>query len=224
MIRIRFQFTKTDFAACLSHLDTIRTLERACRRAQLPLAYSQGFNPRPRLAFGPALPVGTESLAEFFEADLDQESCEPQEVMGDLNLSLPRGLRVVDAWKIPANTSSLSTTIAAARYRVQLSGVVGEPLREAVNEISRSEQWVVERRRKGPADVRHLIYDLVLQDSQELWFTLAVGDAGTLRPDDFLMALANQCQGCFDPDQSRIIRMGLFAKANEGFVPFDKYF
>ncbi len=223
MNRIWFHFSKMGLAACLSHLDTIRTLERACRRAQLPLAYSQGFNPRPRLAFGPALPVGMESEAEFFEAQMHVEYA-PLKAASELNHSLPAGLRVIKASQVAADVPSLSSLVAAAHYRALLPKPAQSVLAQAVSEVLHSEEWIIERPKKGKRDVRPLLHALELTGNRELHFTLASGQDGTLRPDDFLTALAHECHDCFNPVDARITRMGLLIKGKEGLGPFDKYF
>ena len=218
MNRIRFHFTKTGLVASLSHLDTIRTLERACRRAQLPLGYSQGFNPRPRLAFGPALPVGTESAAEFFEAEMVTD-CAPADAAYHLNRSLPTGIRVVNAWRIGSDVPSLSALIVAAHYHVKLPQGASDGLAPIIHHIMSSQEWIIERRRKDRANVRPLIYRLEIAGDGRLELTLAVGDEGTLRPDDFLAALADECRGCFHPDEAEITRTGVLKRAKEGLHP-----
>ena len=90
------EFQKTDRCIWFSHLDLQRTMQRALRRAQLPIAYSQGFNPHAELSFASALPVGASSLCEILDVRLDGELA-PEAFVQAMNGVLPRGLRICAA-------------------------------------------------------------------------------------------------------------------------------
>jgi radical SAM-linked protein len=79
----------------LGHLEMVGVILKALRRTGLPLRFSQGLNPHPKLSFGQALPVGIESLCEYFDVEL-LGSCSPQEFKGKINLYLPEGLKVIE--------------------------------------------------------------------------------------------------------------------------------
>jgi radical SAM-linked protein len=98
--RVVLTYKKADPARWLSHLDLIRMLERAIRRAQSPVTYSQGFNPRPRLSFGPPLPLGATSDAELLAIRLDQP-VDPSDLVASLNAQLPPGIEITEARAIP---------------------------------------------------------------------------------------------------------------------------
>ena len=97
MVKIRIKYTKGEEVRFISHLDHIRVLERAVRRAELPIVYSQGFNPRPRISYlTKALKVGEASNS--CEADLQLEQhLKPEEVRSRLNRVLPKGFDVINA-------------------------------------------------------------------------------------------------------------------------------
>ncbi|MFQ5767614.1 MAG: TIGR03960 family B12-binding radical SAM protein [Acidobacteriota bacterium] len=119
----RARFLKLGAARFLSHLDLVRALSRAFRRAGIRLAYSQGFHPMPRLAFGPALPVGTSSRAEY----LDFESLvylRREEFLVKINKALPAGLRFLALAPLERGTASLSKAV----NRVVYGAVVPERL------------------------------------------------------------------------------------------------
>lgn len=90
---IRIRFKKVGAMRFISHLDLNRTMARAFRRAGLPIAYSEGFNPRPKLVFGLNLSIGAESQCEILDTQLTQEM-EYEDIMQKLNDSLPEGLEV----------------------------------------------------------------------------------------------------------------------------------
>ena len=90
---IRIKFTKEGNAKYISHLDLIRTIQRAARRAGVPVEYSKGFNPHSKIAYGPALAVGISSSGEYMDMDL-KEYMEETELVGRLNAALPDGIGV----------------------------------------------------------------------------------------------------------------------------------
>ncbi len=117
--RYRVRFAKRGRARFLGHLDTVRALLRALRRARISFVYSQGFNPRPRLSFGPALPVGIASEAEFFDFECHGK-LEPEDALEEINAVLPRGLRILAVREAPQAVPKLGESVRAARYRVEL--------------------------------------------------------------------------------------------------------
>ena len=102
--RVRFRFSKTSSARFLGHLELISVFIRAIRRAGLPLKYSQGFHPMPKLSFGAPLPVGMESLEEY--ADIEFASrLNPEETLAKLNSEAPEGIRFLAAEPLPLKVS-----------------------------------------------------------------------------------------------------------------------
>lgn len=104
--RVVLTYKKADPARWLSHLDLIRTLERAIKRAQSPVTYSQGFNPRPRLSFGPPLPLGATSDTEFLAMRLE-EPTEPSDLLASLNAQMPSGIEITEARAVPESEATL---------------------------------------------------------------------------------------------------------------------
>src|SRR5271156_1036582 len=101
-MRIRFRFAKLGKIRFTSQRDVARMWERALRRARLPLAYTEGFSPRPQLSFGLALPTSAESLAEYLDVALDAERAaeagiDVAELPAALNPLLPEGIDIEDA-------------------------------------------------------------------------------------------------------------------------------
>jgi hypothetical protein len=99
----------------------VRAFYRALRRSELPIAYSQGFAPRPQVAFGPPLPVGLVSDGEYI--DVQMEGHYPGNLAPDLGRFMPQGLRIVAARPLLARGDSLGVLLQAAAYRVETRGV-----------------------------------------------------------------------------------------------------
>ena len=142
----------------ISHLDVQRTLQRAFRRANVPLAYSMGFNPHPQLSFASALSTGTTSDAEWFDVQLARDM-EPAAFLADVNAAMPEGMRLSDAFAAPDGFGSLSSKTCAAAYDVTLNfdrPVTGEELQQALDGLLAGEIIVNKRTKSGvrPVDIR----------------------------------------------------------------------
>jgi radical SAM-linked protein len=114
--RYRFVFTKTGDARWLSHRQLMDALERMIRAAGLPVRYTEGFNPHIRLSMGPALPVGYEGRAEYF--DVDCTAPLRKQHLDRANAVLPEGIEILDARPLLPGAPKLGRSVAAARYRI----------------------------------------------------------------------------------------------------------
>lgn len=121
---LRVRLAKEGDARFLGHLDLMRALERAIRRAGLPLAYTGGFNPQPRLVAASALALGVGSEAELLDVGLTAP-VDPEEVAARLAGQLPRGLRLLAVRTVAEARPSLAEALAWAAYRLRLAGEPG---------------------------------------------------------------------------------------------------
>ena len=118
-MKLRFQITKEKEIRFISHLEYVRTIGRAIRRAKLPAAYSQGFNPHMKYSLASALGVGVVSYAEFVELEL-AEPVHPLEAAEALQKALPRGIRVLAVDAVENSAPALMSVAGGAEYRVTL--------------------------------------------------------------------------------------------------------
>jgi radical SAM family uncharacterized protein/radical SAM-linked protein len=118
---VRVRYAKQGRIVALSHLELMHTLLRAVRRAGLPVAFSQGFHPKPRVSFGPALPVGVESLCEYLDLEL-LGSSDARDVGDRLARELPPGLTVLSAEALDPRAPSISEALRAVHYRAEFPG------------------------------------------------------------------------------------------------------
>ncbi|MCL7455109.1 MAG: TIGR03936 family radical SAM-associated protein, partial [Anaerolineae bacterium] len=123
--RLRIQFAKGAELQYISHLDLARAWERIFRRAALPVAHSQGFNPRPRFQLAAALPVGVTGRAELLDVWLDA-TMDPAEVLARLVPVLPAGLEVLGVEEVGLRAPALQSQMRAAGYRAEVR--TSEPL------------------------------------------------------------------------------------------------
>ena len=118
--RIRLRYARLGRLRFSSHRDFQRALERAIRRAGLPIAYSAGFSPHPKISYANSAPTGAASEAEYVEIGLTEER-DPDAVRRELDAALPPGLDIVDA--VVARTSDFASRLEASRWRIELPEV-----------------------------------------------------------------------------------------------------
>ncbi len=151
-MRIRIRYTKHGKVRFTSHRDVARIFQRVLRRAGLPVAYSQGFSPRPKIAFGLALSTGHESQAEYLDIDLDPERIDGLE-MGDmparLSNELPEGMAVTAAVIIDRRTASLQQAVTSCTWQIDVIDIDANTVAGAVARALAAETLVVTRERKG---------------------------------------------------------------------------
>ncbi|MGY1749973.1 MULTISPECIES: TIGR03936 family radical SAM-associated protein [unclassified Modestobacter] len=192
--KLRLRYTKRGPLRFASHRDLARALERALRRAQVPMAFSAGFSPHPKISYMGAAPTGAASEAEYVEIGLSQRR-DPEQVRAALDASLPPGIDVLECVEAGEGTGSLADRLDATRWRIDLPGVAPEELSAALAELLARETVTVTKRAKtGTKDVD--VRAAVVRAS-------VAGDTGcailqvvvrqltpTVRPDDVMAALA----------------------------------
>ena len=150
-VRIIAAFQKNKEISYISHLDVQRTLQRAFRRADLPLAYTNGFNPHPKLSFATALATGFSSAAEWVDIEFERE-ISPEIFLQRVNCALPGGLRFVKAFEADSSVDTLSKLLCCARYIISFSWeqeVSKEQIAVALNEIMSSTEVSVLKKTKS---------------------------------------------------------------------------
>lgn len=156
--------------AYTSHLDVQRTLQRAFRRADLPLAFSNGFNPHPQLSFASALRTGHTSQCEWFMVELTA-AVAPDAFTERVNAHMPQGMRVSGAFVAGEGVGTLSRAVRAAHYTVEAhmdAPVVADDIRRAIDTLLSEKEILVEKRTKGgmrQADIRPQIWEASLRET-----------------------------------------------------------
>ncbi|MEW2517975.1 TIGR03936 family radical SAM-associated protein [Actinacidiphila alni] len=176
MQRIRLRYTKRGRLRFTSHRDFQRAFERALRRAEVPMAYSAGFTPHPKVSYANAAPTGVGSEAEYLEIGLAR-TCDPERLRVLLDESLPAGLDIIEA--VEARTSGLAERLEASVWQVRLDGVDPDRARQAVAAFLAAETVEVQRRTKNGIrtfDTRGAVTRLEVVD--------ATGDAGDADPSE----------------------------------------
>ncbi|GAC1608155.1 MAG: TIGR03936 family radical SAM-associated protein [Mycobacteriales bacterium] len=187
--RVRLRYTKRGRLRFTSHRDIARAFERALRRAQVPMAYSAGFSPHPKISWVGAAPTGVASEAEYVEIGL-AERCDLAELARGLDESLPAGIDIVEAVDARSGTS-LPDRIEASRWEIRLPGLTTAAA--AVRAFLDADTILVERLTKnGPRtlDARAAVVSMRAQDGPCAILHLVVRHVTpAVRPDDVLSGL-----------------------------------
>jgi radical SAM-linked protein len=190
--RLHITFGKFDTLRYTSNLDIAKLWERVLRRANLPILYSEGFNPRPRIALASALPLGYTSECEIIDISL-RETIPLDGVRERLQAASPPGLRLYQIVEVPVRHPALQALVRSAEYRIHFEDDFDRDLLEArIRDFLAADQIHTRRERKGRSldiDLRPLVYDLRLTPENDLIAHLAVGDHGNARPDELLAEL-----------------------------------
>ena len=149
-MRVRLRFSKVGKVRWTSHRDVARMWERAFRRVELPLAYTQGFSPRPKVSFGLALPTGAESVAEYLDVELAPETgVDVTALLARLTPALPAGIDVLAAAAIDDRADSLQHIVTSCSWTVEVTGAEAHEVRDLVARALAADSLVVSRERKG---------------------------------------------------------------------------
>ncbi len=181
-----FTYERRGKARFIGHLEFLQTLFRALKRAGLPIVFSQGFNPSPNIAFSPALPVGMESLAEYFIAELAEPLTDLVGWQGRLNAQMPEGFKVLD---VSLGAKSPATKIITD-YRITLPVDVSEGKVADFMALDTYPISLVRKRKQRMLDVRPQVKGLQLLDPHTLALSMAteISKAG-VKPMELIKAL-----------------------------------
>ncbi|ADB74305.1 TIGR03936 family radical SAM-associated protein [Geodermatophilus obscurus] len=192
--KLRLRYAKRGPLRFASHRDLARALERALRRARVPMAFSAGFTPHPKISYVGAAPTGAASEAEYVEIGLAQR-CDPEQVRAALDASLPPGIDVLECVEATGGSGSLADRIDAATWRVELPGVPLAELAPAVEAFLAADVVTVEKRTKNglrDVDARAAVAGASAAEEAGCAILHMVVRQVTpaVRPDDVLAALA----------------------------------
>ena len=193
MQKIRIIFEKTGTAKFISHLDLVRVVTRAIRRAEIPIVYSQGFNPVPRLSFALPLSLGQESLREMMNFKVEPDMS-PNEAMQRLSRQLPDGLILKEAY-VPEDIKG--SELQYARYTISVEDVFDV---EAAKEcFARDEIILIKKTKSGEklTDIKPLIKDIEITENK-INCVLNSKDPCFLNPEYVMKALSEYLEKSFE--------------------------
>lgn len=185
-MRLRITFSKQGALRYTGHLDLHKIIERSIRRARLPLSYSQGYHPQPKINLAAALPLGFSSRAEVMDIWLNEAV---EDLVPELQTRVPPGLVIQDARPVDDHAPSLQSQVIGAEYEVKITGAgSASGLIEKVASVLESESIPRVRRNKA-YDLRSLIEELALSADDQLFMRLSARAGVTGRPEEVLAVM-----------------------------------
>lgn len=222
--RVRLQYAKRGPLKFSSHRDFQRAFERAVRRIGVPMAYSAGFNPHPKISYANAAPTGTASEAEYVEIGLASE-VDTEKLLAALQQAMPRGLDMIDA--VTARTSDFAERLEASVWRIALPSVSTETIEEAVAAFMERSDVQVSRMTKNGLrtfDTRQAVLEIAVEGSETTESGLICAIlrlvvrhlTPAVRPDDVLSGLSQVADLVFEvaPRITRIAQGPLTESGN----------
>ncbi len=205
---LRLRSTKIGPIRFVGHRDMGRVWERVIRRLMLPVVYSAGFTPRPRISFGLALPLGAESLAEYIDVELDGPIELGSGLLADLSAAAPIGVDVTGAALLERPVRSLQQTVTSTTWSLQIPDLGTDDGRladEVERVLSADEVWVTRLRKAETStdEVRASITDLWLGETPGEVCAELSALGRTLRPSELCSVLFER----IDPADVRIRRL-----------------
>ena len=230
-MRMIARFEKRGVARHVAHLDLLRAMQRALRRAHLPVKYSEGFNPHQVIAFGSAMSVGMESRGEWLDVAL-RETLAEEEFLARAAAQMPPGITLQEAHAVPDNYPALMRIIASADYEValQLTQELTQPDWQARLQAAQAAPILaMKKSKKGQKeiDLRELILSVQDQPGRfargqaggtlaGLQLRLVHASSGALNP---LLLLPALLQAMNLTGSYRIVRQGLYAEKDGAPCP-----
>ena len=213
---IRFSYSVAGTVKFLSHLDLLKYFCKAVKRAGIPIAYSEGFNPHPKLAFGPPRGVAIAGLNEFCDIKL-KTPMTAEEFVERFNNALPKGIKINSARVVEGKAKPLQAIINRAAYEADITGIDPAAMAAKVQALLSAEN--VEYTRHNPKkgdktiNLRSGIESLSWQQSADggkLAMMLIFGQGGSVKPTEVVKYLTD------DSGKSVIVRTGLFVQNENG--------
>lgn len=213
---IRAKFNKEGDMIYISHLDLQQLLQRAFRRAEIELCYSQGFNPHPKISYGNALALGTESQGEYVDVEIEDD-LSVEEYLNRMNEQLPEGITFMKGMEITRQTPSLASTIEYGEYifTIELEKSLSkEFVKSKILEFMNQEEiMITKKNKKGKmveSNIRPMIKQFDILDLSENVITLeattATGSKANLNNSIFIPKILEMLELEMDPLDVDILR------------------
>lgn len=232
-IKVRIKFSKHGALKYIGHLDIMRYFQKVFRRADIDIAYTEGFSPHQVMSFAAPLGVGLESDGEYMDVELNS-LVDTEDVRKRMNEHMAEGMEVLSVVVLPEKSGSAMAAVAAAGYYIAFRDDFEPPegWREAIKEFLKADQILVEKQTKKSVlqvDLKPSIYDFRLSSYQGkkcLYLMVNASSAGNIKPAMVMEALFNRLGISFDASEMSVTREDTYR--NRGteeepvFVPMDQ--
>lgn len=223
-MKARIKFRKYGVMKFIGHLDVMRYFQKAMRRAEIPIAFTQGFSPHMIMSFANPLGVGLTSDGEYFDIELT-ESIASKEAVRKLNEVMVEGIEVVSFVQIPENKKATGMAIIEAADYLALPKEGTQDVTEAAIEdfLSQEEILVLKQTKKSEKEVniRPWILEMKKQDTS-IFLKVCAGSSTNLKPELVMSAFLKQIGSNLDAEADyRYHRLENYARKDEPLVPLD---
>ena len=223
-MKLRIKITKDAGIRFISHLEYVRTIERAIRRAKLPVAYSEGFNPHMKFSLASALGVGVTSEAEFVEIELAEE-IDLTATIKKLAVNLPTGIRILAADLADIKADKLMAQAGGADYRVVVPCKADCDWQAAVENFNKAESVLFQkpipkgRGKTKEIEVKNFIDHLEVErsgDDLQIAFSCKITPTGSMKAAEILLVLRDSFELPLLVEKADILRTDLYAVDQDG--------
>ncbi len=209
------KFSKTGKMKYIGHLDLLKVTQRAVKRANLPIAYSQGFNPHQQMSFALPLSLGVESYAEVLDIQLTKEMNE-NEIKNKLNEAFPKGIEILKVRKFKFEERNTASQVELGTYEVKCEGI--KQLNDVVNKLMSQDEIIVAKKTKRKdfkdTDVKHMIFDIKALNENTVYLEISTGSKQNLKPELVIEKLYNLANIPFNKLNIKITRTGMYKVVN----------
>lgn len=231
-MKIRIKFRRFGTMKFIGHLDLMRFFQKAVRRANIDICYSEGFSPHQIMSFAAPLGVGVTSDGEYFDIEVNS-TMSTEEAIKALNDTMVEGMEVTGYVKLPDNAKTAMSLVAAADYRLSYkegyeSPYQAEEWKQIIEELFHSKEafTIIKKTKKSEreVDLKPLVYDLSVKEvsgAPEFYIFLSTGSTDNIKPELVLSSLYEKCGLDYEPFAIQIHRFDVYANADEErrFIP-----
>ena len=211
---VRVRFSREGATSFVAHLDMMRIFERAMKRSGINCEYSQGFNPRPVMAFALPLGVGVETIDDYVDITINGP-ISPVEMVARLKSAMPDGIDIIGAIKAPSEKDSMMAQVTAAQYMLLAPGI--EKMQKFIQDAPTLMVIKTSKCVRKTVDVKPLIILVEVVDANSIKILVKAGSKENLRPDLLLESLAVASYFSHeDALNTQIIRIGTFILSQDG--------
>ena len=219
-MKVRLRFSKTGEMRFIGHLDLMRFFQKAMRRANIPIAFSEGMSPHMIMSFAAPLGVGVTSEGEYMDMELS-EAMTGDKLIEDLNACMAAGLHITGCWKIEEGRANKAMSlVAASSYLVSFREGHQPDIdwKAMLPDFFRQTRIIVSKKtKKGPkeTDIRPMVLKWNCLEDDRIFLLLDAGSESNLKPELLMEAFLSFCQLPEDPFAFCVHRLDLFAKNQE---------
>lgn len=234
-MRYLLKFYKQEQIIYISHLDLLRFFKRVFKRTEIPLQFSQGFNPHPKMSFAQPLSLGYASTAEYLEFEtVAAYTLPPAQVQKLLNTVMPPGLKIIECQNIPSQGKTMAAIVDRGDYQVTIPihNRNTVPIQQHIEGFLASKEIIVSKLQKKTGkevfvDIKPMIFTLSGKDDDngiELTMTISAGSSANLSPEYVISAFCQFAQLSYDRAEVKVCRTELYGEKNGSRIPLSDFF